>query len=47
MIKNDQNSQFVPIFIIFLAVWATVFFEYWKRKQNEIAYELDMHIAKE
>jgi anoctamin-10 len=37
----------VPIYIIFLAVWATIFFEFWKRKQNEMAYELDMHIAKE
>jgi anoctamin-10 len=47
MVKNEPNSKFVPIYIIFLAVWATIFFEFWKRKQNEMAYELDMHIAKE
>jgi anoctamin-10 len=45
--KGEKDSPYVPIYIIFLAVWGTVFFEFWKRKQNELAYELDMHIAKE
>jgi anoctamin-10 len=45
--KNDKDNPWVPVYIIFLAVWGTIFFEFWKRKQNELAYELDMHIAKE
>lgn len=44
---ENAESGAVPIYIIFLAVWATIFFEFWKRKQMETEYELDMHITKE
>jgi anoctamin-10 len=29
---NEINSLFVPLYTIALAVWATIFFEFWKRK---------------
>lgn len=32
LVTEDKNSKYVPIYIIFLAVWATIFFEFWKRK---------------
>ena len=47
LVSESSDNAVVPIYIIFLAVWATIFFEFWKRKQNEIAFELDMHITKE
>lgn len=28
-------------------MWATIFFEFWKRKQSETAFVFDMHIAEE
>ena len=44
---NEINSLFVPIYTIALAVWATIFFEFWKRKQSETMFIFDMHIETE
>ena len=35
---SSLDSQLVPFFCIFLALWATVFLEYWKRKQASLAH---------
>ncbi|CAD8137640.1 unnamed protein product [Paramecium pentaurelia] len=44
---NEINSLFVPIYTIALAVWATIFFEFWKRKQSEMMFQFDMHVETE
>ncbi|CAD8171725.1 unnamed protein product [Paramecium pentaurelia] len=36
-----------PIYTLCMAVWATIFFEFWKRKQSETMYNFDMHVTKE
>ncbi|CAD8136075.1 unnamed protein product [Paramecium octaurelia] len=44
---NRFDTLFVPIYTIALAVWATIFFEFWKRKQSETMFQFDMHVETE
>ncbi|XP_031570691.1 anoctamin-4-like [Actinia tenebrosa] len=36
------DNEFTPIFAIFMSIWATMFLEFWKRRQAEISYEWDL-----
>mmetsp|Transcript_14786 Transcript_14786/g.24494 ORF Transcript_14786/g.24494 Transcript_14786/m.24494 type:complete len:764 (+) Transcript_14786:92-2383(+) len=31
---NDPNAEVMPYFSVFMALWATLFLEFWKRKQS-------------
>jgi len=33
----DSNSPAIPVFCVFMSLWATLFIEFWKRKQNRYA----------
>jgi len=35
--NNNPNAKTVPYFAVFVALWATFFLEYWKRKENRYA----------
>lgn len=36
------DNEFTVVFAIFMSLWATMFLEFWKRRQAEIAYEWDL-----
>ncbi|XP_027042755.1 anoctamin-4-like [Pocillopora damicornis] len=36
------DNEFTVVFAIFMSIWATMFLEFWKRRQAEIAYEWDL-----
>ncbi|CAK71954.1 unnamed protein product (macronuclear) [Paramecium tetraurelia] len=44
---EEAIQAIAPIYTLCMAVWATIFFEFWKRKQSETMYNFDMHVAKE
>jgi hypothetical protein len=39
---NDPNAVIMPYFACFMAMWATIFLEYWKRKENLYAMRWGM-----
>ncbi|CAD8086171.1 unnamed protein product [Paramecium sonneborni] len=46
-IDGESINAVAPIYTLCMAVWATIFFEFWKRKQSETMYNFDMHVAEE
>lgn len=34
---NNPNSPFMPYYAVFMSFWATLFLEFWKRKENYAA----------
>ena len=38
---SSVHNIYVPVFAVFISIWATVTVEFWKRKQSELAYRLD------
>ncbi|CAD8077580.1 unnamed protein product [Paramecium primaurelia] len=47
LVGEESINAITPIYTLCMAVWATIFFEFWKRKQSETMYNFDMHVAKE
>ncbi|KAJ8600213.1 hypothetical protein CTAYLR_001924 [Chrysophaeum taylorii] len=37
VIQANPNSPAIPVFCVFMALWATLFVEFWKRKQSRFA----------
>lgn len=37
VVSADPNSPAIPFFCVFMALWATLFVEFWKRKQSTFA----------
>jgi len=40
--SSGKDTIFVPIYAIFLAIWITLFLEFWKRRNASLAYKWDM-----
>ena len=40
--KWEIDNQFVPIYCILLSIWITFFNQFWRRRQNELAYLWNM-----
>ncbi|XP_061422730.1 anoctamin-4 [Lethenteron reissneri] len=41
-VTNLFDNAATVFFAIFMAIWATVFLEFWKRRKSELAYEWDL-----
>jgi hypothetical protein len=39
---NASDNELVPIYCLIVAVWSTVFLEYWKRRNSELAFDWNM-----
>lgn len=37
VVQADPNSPSIPFFCVFMALWATLFVEFWKRRQSRFA----------
>ena len=38
---SSVHNIYVPVFAVFISIWATVTVEFWKRKQSELAFRWD------
>ena len=38
----DDNAPYIPILAVIISLWSTVFYEKWKRRQNEATYLWDL-----
>ena len=43
LITSNTGSNLIPIYALMMALWATLFMESWKRRENELKFCWDMH----
>jgi hypothetical protein len=43
LVTNNTGSSLIPIYALTMALWATLFLESWKRRENELKFCWDMH----
>lgn len=43
LVTFNLNSPVILFYALFIALWATVFLESWKRRENELSFTWDIH----
>jgi hypothetical protein len=43
VITSQFATALMPLYSIFMNIWATIFLEGWKRRESELAFFWDMH----